>query len=153
MQKPSTEKQNSQKEWDDAVSKSEFTDLLNSAHQVDQARLLAAASPHSGSWLTAIPLAQLGLHLDNDSVHIAIALCLGTPICQPHRCRCGKLVDAYGRHGLSCLKSAGRIPRHAAINDIIKRALATAGIPATLEPAGLDRGNGKRPDGITIFPW
>ena len=150
---PEPDKRSSQKEWDNAVSASEFTELLNSAHQIDQARLLAAAAPHSASWIQAYPLAQLGLHLDDDSVRIALALRLGTPICQPHRCRCGKQVDNYGRHGLSCLKSAGRIPRHAAINDLIKRALATAGVPATLEPVGLESSNSNRPDGVTIFPF
>ena len=63
------------------------------------------------------------------------------------------MVDKRGLHGLSCQKSAGRLPRHAHINDIVKRALATAGIPAILEPVGLDRGDGKRPDGISVFPF
>ena len=142
-----------QKAWDNAVSTSEFSNLLNSAHQVDAARLHAAASPHSGAWLHALPLSKLGLHLDNNSIQIAVALRLGAQICQEHKCRCGKKVDSLGHHGLSCLKSAGRLPRHAHINDIIKRSLAAAGIPSILEPAGLDRGNGKRPDGITVFPY
>ena len=62
-------------------------------------------------------------------------------------------MDRFALHTLSCRYSAGRIPRHAALNDIIRRALLAAGIPAQLEPAGLDRGDGKRPDGITIFPY
>ena len=49
--------------------------------------------------------------------------------------------------------SAGRFPRHSALNDIIKRALDAAGFPFQLEPVGLDRGEGKRPDGITLFPF
>ena len=39
------------------------------------------------------------------------------------------------------------------MNDIIKRSLATAGIPAWLEPAGLDLNNGRRPDGVTVYPF
>ena len=74
-------------------------------------------------------------------------------MCHPHKCKCGAHVDALGHHALSCKLSAGRLPRHAALNDIIKRALHTAGIPSILEPAGLDRGDGKRPDGMTIFPF
>ncbi|KAF0298445.1 Ubiquitin carboxyl-terminal hydrolase 8 [Amphibalanus amphitrite] len=35
----------------------------------------------------------------------------------------------------------------------MRRSLASAGFPAVLEPAGLDRGDGKRPDGLTIFPF
>ena len=36
---------------------------------------------------------------------------------------------------------------------MIKRGLAAAGLPSVLEPAGLDRGDGRRPDGITTFPY
>ena len=47
-------------------------------------------------------------------------------------------------HGLSCIKSKGRHPRHAAINSII--------LPSTLEPTGLIGSDGQRPDGVTIAP-
>ena len=63
------------------------------------------------------------------------------------------MVDKHGLHPLSCRYSAGRIPRHAALNDVIKRGLDSAGVPSILEPVGLDRGDGKRPDGITVFPF
>ena len=62
-------------------------------------------------------------------------------------------MDSRGLHGLSCKFSAGRHPRHAALNDVVKRALESAGIPSVLEPVGIDRGDGKRPDGITVFPF
>ena len=55
-------------------------------------------------------------------------------------------VNAAGSHGLSCRKSAGRHFRHNAVNDLIKRALASAETPAILEPASLSRSDGKRPD-------
>ena len=32
-------------------------------------------------------------------------------------------------------------------------ALKSSGIPSVLEPVGLNRGDGTRPDGITIFPF
>ena len=35
----------------------------------------------------------------------------------------------------------------------MKRALAAAGVPSWLEPIGLDRGDGRRPDGVTVFPY
>jgi hypothetical protein len=62
-------------------------------------------------------------------------------------------MDARGLHGLSCRFSAARHPRHAALNDVIKRGLQSAGIPSIMEPVGVDRGDGKRPDGITVFPF
>ena len=62
-------------------------------------------------------------------------------------------VDRLGHHGVSCRYSTGRLPRHANLNDVVKRALAAAGIPSWLEPVGLDRGDGRRPDGLTVFPF
>lgn len=62
-------------------------------------------------------------------------------------------MDQLGHHGLSCQKSAGRFSRHAALNDIIRRSLASANVPALLEPSGILRNNGKRPDGMSLLPW
>ena len=63
------------------------------------------------------------------------------------------MVDRYGLYPLSCRFSAGCLLRHSALNDIIKRALSSAGFNAVFEPVGLDRGDGKRPDGMTVFPF
>ena len=43
--------------------------------------------------------------------------------------------------------------RHSAMNDVVKRALQKAGLSSVLEPLGLYRGDGSRPDGITVFPF
>ena len=64
---------------------------------------------------------------------------------------CGRYVDRLGHHGLSCRYSAGRLPCHANINDVVKCGLAVAGVPSWLEPVGLDRGDGRRPDGLIVF--
>ena len=40
-----------------------------------------------------------------------------------------------------------------AINDIFKKALTSAHVPSRLEPTGLLRTDGKRPDGVTLAPW
>ena len=60
-------------------------------------------------------------------------------------------MDKYGLRPLLCRISAGRSPRHSALNDIIKRALSSAGFNAVHEPIDLDRGDGKRADSITVF--
>ncbi|KAJ4446533.1 hypothetical protein ANN_13229 [Periplaneta americana] len=52
-----------------------------------------------------------------------------------------------------CARSKGRIPRHTSLNDIIKRSLTSCGIPSLLEPPGISRADGKRPDGLTLIPW
>ena len=70
-----------------------------------------------------------------------------------HVCICGQNVDKLGHHGLSCKKSRGRFARHCSLNDAIQRALRSVQVRPVLEPVGLDRGDGKRPDGMTIFPW
>ena len=43
--------------------------------------------------------------------------------------------------------------RHQQLNDLVTRALISAGIPATKEPVGLLRTDGKRPDGMSLIPW
>lgn len=39
------------------------------------------------------------------------------------------------------------------LNDIINRSLASANIPSRLQPSGLYRADGNRPDDVTIRPW
>ena len=144
-----------QKEWDEPICKKIMQGLLNSVDQVGRARLLAARAEGSGAWLQALPIPSVGTLMDNETLRIAVGLRIGAPICEPNtlRCRCRTMIDNMGHHLLSCRYSAGRHPRHAALNDIIKRALNTAGIPSTLEPRGLDRGDDRRPDGVTAFPF
>ena len=127
--------------------------LMEKADQISRARLLAAARRESGLWLHSLPSPALGTLLDPESFRIAVALRVGAVVCVQHVCKCGKVMDAMGLHGLSCRYSAGRHPRHSAINDVIRRALQSAVIPSVLEPVGVDRGDGKRPDGISVFPF
>lgn len=63
------------------------------------------------------------------------------------------VVNKDGAHGLSCLYSIGRIPRHADFNNTIHKGLATASVPAKREPPGMFRDDGKRVDGVTLIPW
>ena len=142
-----------QKSWDHIRCQSALSAIRPSLSQHRLACLNAASCPGSGSWLNAIPASNLGTLLDDHSLSCGIATRLGLRICQEHRCRCGCTVDEFGLHVLSCRYSAGRIPRHVALNDIVKRALDSAGMYSVLEPVGLDRGDGKRPDGITVFPF
>ena len=44
-------------------------------------------------------------------------------------------------------------PLSKAFGNVVKRALKKAGLPSVLEPPGLDRGEGPRPDDITVFPF
>ena len=80
-------------------------------------------------------------------------LCLGSPMCQVHTCICGVEVDSLGWHGVSCKNQVERHPRHAQVNDIIKRALQSADIQSRLEPPGLSRSDRKRPIEMTLSPY
>ena len=143
-----------QKSWDSPLVAADSATLLTTApNQVANARLTAVSAPHAGAFLHVIPIAACGTRLDDQSLRIAIALRLGAPVCAEHRCICGSVVDASGTHGLSCHKSAGRLARHNAINQLIHRALLTAQIPSRLEPVNLCHGDDKRPDGVSTMPW
>jgi hypothetical protein len=140
--------------WDQPMVERELADLFQ--RQLDdynKARLLAASAKHSADWLHALPITSCGLRLDNDAIRVAVALRLGADVCEPHTCRCGAKVDVRGSHALSCKRSSGRIIRHNYLNDIILRSFTRAGIPASREPNGLLRTDGKRPDGLTLTPW
>ena len=119
----------------------------------EQARFLAATTPHSGDWLLALPIASGGLQLDDEAVRVAVGMRLGLSLCVPHKCPCSSNVDAQGFHTTVCKKAPGSMARHQVINDIIWRTLSSAGIPAIKEPSGVSRQDGKRPEGLTLIPW
>lgn len=152
---PSGSAASKQKNWDAYKVSSSVDSLLENAHDDrTRARLLAVSAKESGAWLNALPISSLGQRMDDDAIRVAVGLRLGSTLCRPHICQlCGAEVDQFATHGLSCRKSGGRHQRHAAINDIVYRALASACVPSRLEPSGLLRSDGKRPDGVTMIPW
>jgi len=128
--KPSQQTQHIQKAWDGAVAANQKNLILSRApSDVDKARLLAAASPHSGDWLHAAPITAVGLRLSDEAVRVAVAHRLGSKACEPHTCVCGKAVDAHGLQGLSCRRSAPGQQRHSHLNDIPWKAIKRAQMP------------------------
>ena len=103
---------------------------------ITMARLLAVSMKESFDWLHAVPNSSLGLRMDNDTIRVEGWSLPWSSSVQP-----------------SCWFSTGRHYCHAALNEIIHRALTTSHIPSRLEPTGLDRSDGKCPDGITMVPW
>ena len=89
------------------------------------------------------------------ALRIAVDLRLGTAICAAHQCRhCGEEVDYRGTHGLSCHHSEGRLYIGMALSTpSFTGPLTSAKISSRLEPEGLSRSDGKRPDGMSIVPW
>ena len=57
-------------------------------------------------------------------------------------------MDAQGLHTMK----TGQITRQRDLHDIIWRAFGAARISAVEEPSGLDRQDGKHPDGLTLIP-
>ena len=146
------------KTWDLSPIKVKFEAVMNTTqNQADRARLIAVSSRHAGDFLNAFPSSAVGTRLDSMSLSIAVALRLGANVCAPHVCVCGEQVSADGTHSLTCRKSAGRHFRHNAVNDLIKRALASAETPAILEPASLSRTDGRqtsrRPNHCAVGTW
>ena len=144
-----------QSEWDKVVYEYNFEKLISIAPTMeDKARLLAVSSESSSDWLHAIPVPSLGLKLDPMTLKISCGLRLGSTLCHQYQCICGVMVESNGRHGLSCrLNVSSVMSRHNNVNNLLKRALVQAKIPATTEPVGLSRKDGKRPDGLTLVTW
>ena len=144
----------SQRVWDQGLTEKAHTNLLQaSTDPITTARLHATATKESGAWLDALPVPHLGTKLDSNALRIAVGLRLGSDIVEEHRCVCGAHVSRKGIHGLSCRRSGGRVARHHAANETIRRALVSGGVPSVLEPVGVCREDAKRPDGMTLIPW
>ena len=151
---PSNADASKQKSWDLPIVQSSFKSLLHGSDPKTTARLQAAKQKEAGAWLTAPPISAVGLRMDDEAIHVAVGLRLGTALCVPHSCKqCSLPVDESGTHGLSCVRSQGRIPRHAELNQLVQRALAAINIPSTLEPRGLSHSDDRRPDGLSMIPW
>lgn len=127
--------------------------LLDEATGADLARLRVVSRTESGAWLQALPSPHMGTLLHQVSLRVAVALRLGCDVFSPHLCICGSMVEANAHHALSCGRCSGRVPRHRALYDIVRRALISVNVPCVLEPPGLCRSDGKRPDGLTLVPW
>ena len=145
-------KKNSQNDWDELLI-SQKTDSFIFHSFKDKARYLASLRTESNGWLTALPSKFVGTFLDNNTFRISTALRFGCNMCVTHKCICGDIVSVDGTHGLSCLISAGRIPRHSEFNCILQNGLQSAVVPSRKEPSGLFRDDGKRVDGMTLTSW
>ena len=150
---PPAHEQSKQKRWSSTIFAKQKDHLLSSASEVAVARVQGCSVKGAGDWLCCLPSQPLGLHLNASQLRIAICTRLGCPVSKQYICICGAAADEYGNHALSCNRSASRHSRHNQINTVVLRALRSAGVPSCLEPTGLSRNDGKRPDGMTVVPW
>jgi len=112
----------------------------------------AASSPHSGDWLFAMPVSSCGLRDWTTKQYESESVCslAGLIFCVPHQCHCGASVSALDLHGFVCKKAAEGPARHHALNDLVVRAVASEGIPASKKRQSLSRSDGKRLDGFLL---
>ena len=98
--------------WDQPGFEMRYLELLdNQPVPIEKATLLANHSKHSSGWLTAVPIKDVGLKLDDRSFQIAVGLQLGVSLCYPYKCgSCGLMVDTTAKHGLSCIRVKGTRP-------------------------------------------
>lgn len=142
-----------QKSWSIPTYEALRDKLFDDLDEAGKRRLSSYQGKLSAAWLSALPSSNLGLKLTDAQVKTAMGSRLGSRLCEPHVCVCGKDVDSFGQHGLSCRRSAGRFSRHTALNLIVKQALGSVHIPSILEPPGLSTTDGKRPDGMSQVSW
>ena len=77
---------------------------------------------------------------------IPVAHWIGALVCELHACRSGANVKKLGLHNMPCSFSAGRIAKHAELNNVVTWVNQTSGVPCLLKPPGLPR------DFCTNFP-
>ena len=91
--KPTHQTEHIQKASDGPVAAHHRNLILSRATcDVDKARLLAAASPHSGDWLHVLPITAVGLRLSDEAVRVAVAQRLGCKANELHTYARGKPV-------------------------------------------------------------
>ena len=143
-----------QKSWYNPVlQQKKIIISANYNSDTDVARLKGCSAPGAGDWLAALLSDSLGLLLTDEAFRIAVGLRLGAPVLTTCTCACGTSCDKFGNHPLVCPKIKSRFVRHQLSNNIIRDAFTSAGVPSKLEPVGMLRDDGKRPDGATLVPW
>ena len=141
--------------WDTPLVEVAVERVLSAApNQAGIARLLAAAAPHSGAFLQTLPCSALGTRLDDASLRIAVALRLGAPVA--HRTNVYVMLTSIRRASTVLVAASQQVVTRdtAALNDLVKRALASAEVPSRLEPTSLCQdltANG--PMVMTMMPW
>ena len=103
-------------------------------------------SPLSSQLMNAIPT-EKGLSLYPQQMRTALRLLLGVPIdlgCQT--CVCGRPMDHYASHALSCKRGGGMIMRHDMLKRFFEKMCNAAGISTRMEPLHFFPDDNKKPD-------
>ena len=126
---------------------------MQSIDQINRALLLAAASPHSGAGIHALPDPSLDLHMDAKTIKIASGLLRRVQKTESHHYRNASMMNKQGHNGLSCRETKGRYSRHADFYHILTCSLAAGGVLSKLEQIVLTTSDERRPEGVTLSPY
>eukprot|EP00731_Ephydatia_muelleri_P011201 Em0006g95a len=134
-----------------------FHSLLSSASLVNKARMLSVSSPHTSSWITAIPSTSLKLHLDSAEYQTAIRWWLGLNTSEASPCPfCPELVlDPLGHHAASCRHGGDVVTGHNRLRDIFVEFCRQAHLSVRVEAGfGLSRvQRNTHPADVLVQDW
>ena len=85
-----------QKAWDATIVSIAAKSILeNAPDDLARAHLLVSFSKESGKpWLHALPISLFDLRMNDNTIRVAVGLCLGSTLCCSHSCQhCGAKVD------------------------------------------------------------
>jgi len=146
-----TEIPKTQRQLDNAINEVCLQDLLHNLSPKDKSRLISATHPNSSDWLKATPNTNCGIFLNNEEFQTALGLRLGSPLFEPHPCKCGAMIESSGDHSFACKKNNGKILRHNMVNKTFSNTLKSCDLPNIMEPNYI--AENLRPDGLTIIPF
>ena len=102
-------------------------------------RLKACSQPWADGWLRVVPSHVFDTLLSNDNLRDSLRLRVGveTGTGDSHCPLCCQLVDAYGRHALSCMSGGDCVGRHNTVRNTFFKEAVKARFRPVLEKPGI----------------
>ena len=95
----------------------------------EKARLRSVSSDNAARWLSAAPNSRSFKYFEDNQFSAVLRHWLGIPLFNRDcRCRCGKTIDCFGDHAITCKSGGGPIHRHDLIRDALFDMCNSAGI-------------------------
>ena len=92
-----------------------------SSSVANKARILSESAPHSASWLSVVPSAALGLHLEPNEYLVALKWWLGHDLSRGSLCPLcpDTALDPLGHHAVTCRQGCDVVMCHNKLQDMI----------------------------------
>ena len=141
-----------QKKIQEALDKEKLAALIrNQMSTRERARIQSLCLPHSGTWLAALTIPAIGLHLSAKLFQISVKYRLGIVVYDQERkcpyCKSGVL-DTFGDHAVACRGRGDAIARHDRISDRIASPYLAANLSPVIEKRNLIAENNSRPGDV-----